>query len=77
MNWHDRLKVALLNNDEALAFELATNLPKSLESATLLEKQEALELIAQTKTLLERKKLETRMNMEHIKAAQKFLENTD
>lgn len=77
MNWHDRLKVALLNNDDALAFELATNLPKSLESATLLEKQEALELIAQTKTLLERKKLETRMNMEHIKAAQKFLENTD
>lgn len=76
MNWHDKLKVALLNQDDKSAFALVSNLPKNLAQAQLEEKLQALELISQTKRLLESKQLQVRINMEQIKAAKKFLENS-
>lgn len=75
MNWLDSLKVALLNQDDKTAFLLVSNLPPNLHSAPLEDKLQALELIAQTKSLLESKQLQVRINMEQIKAAKKFLEN--
>lgn len=75
MNWLDKLKVALLKQDDEAAFALISELPSDLESAPLEDKLQALELIGQTKTLLESKQLKTRINMEQIKAARKFLEN--
>lgn len=76
MNWHDKLKVALLNQDDKSAFALVSNLPENLAQAPLEEKLQALELISQTKRLLESKQLQVRINMEQIKAAKKFLENS-
>lgn len=76
MNWHDRLKVALLNEDDEVAFSLVSNLPKELKDSPLEYKLQALELIHQTKLLLESKQLKIKINMEQIKAAKKFLENT-
>lgn len=77
MSWLDKLKIALLEQNDQLAFSLATNLPPELQDASLDEKLQALELIAQTKALLESKQLQIRINMEHIKAAKKFLEILD
>ena len=67
MNWHDKLKVALLNQDDKSAFALVSNLPENLAQAPLEEKLQALELISQTKRLLESKQLQARINMEQIK----------
>ncbi len=75
MNWLDKLKVALLREDDQAAFLLVSNLPKELPNAPLETKLQALELINQTKILLEAKQLKIRINMEQIKAAKKFLEN--
>ena len=47
MNWHDKLKVALLNQDDKTAFTLVSNLPENLATAPLEEKLQALELISQ------------------------------
>ena len=77
MSWLDKLKVALLAQDDKAAFALVSELPSDLESAPLEDKLQALELIAQTKALLESKQLKTRINMEQIKAAKKFLENAN
>lgn len=76
MSWLDKLKIALLNEDDQGAFLLIDNLPPSLENASLEEKLQALELISQTKALLELKQIQVRIHMEQIKAAKKFLENT-
>ena len=77
MNWHDKLKVALLNQDDKTAFALVSNLPENLATAPLEDTLQALELISQTKLLLESKQLQVRINMEQIKAAKKFLENSN
>ncbi|MCX2717011.1 hypothetical protein OQH61_04590 [Helicobacter sp. MIT 21-1697] len=77
MNWLDKLKVALLREDDQAAFLLVSNLPQDLPNAPLETKLQALELIKQTKMLLEAKQLKTRINMEQIKAAKKFLENAN
>lgn len=76
MSWLDKLKIALLNEDDQGAFLLIDNLPPSLKNAPLEEKLQALELISQTKALLESKQIQVRIHMEQIKAAKKFLENT-
>ena len=75
MNWLDKLKVALLEQNEQVAYSLIENLPTDLQSAPLEDKLQALELIAQTKALLESSQLKTRINMEQIKAAKKFFED--
>lgn len=77
MSWLDKLKIALLEQKDQVAFNLATNLPQELQNTSLDEKLQALELIAQTKALLESKQLQIRIHMEHIKAAKKFLEILD
>lgn len=77
MNWLDKLKIALLEQNDQVAFTLATHLPLEFKEFPLDEKLQALELIAQTKALLESKQLQIRINMEHIKAAKKFLEILD
>ena len=77
MNWLDKLKIALLREDDQAAFLLVSNLPKELPNAPLETKLQALELINQTKILLEAKQLKIRINMEQIKAAKKFLENAN
>lgn len=76
MNWHDKLKVALLNEDEQAAFALVDNIPDNLQDSSLEDKLQALELIRQTKLLLESKQLRVKINMEQIKAAKKFIENS-
>ena len=76
MSWLDKLKIALLNEDDQGAFLLVDNLPPSLENAPLEDKLQALELINQTKALLESKQIQARIHMEQIQAAKKFLENT-
>jgi len=76
MNWFDKLKVALLKEDDQGAFVLISNLPQDLESASLEDKLQALELIDQTRLLLQSKQLQTKIHMEQIKAAKKFLENS-
>ncbi|WP_300448552.1 hypothetical protein [uncultured Helicobacter sp.] len=75
MNWHDKLKVALLQKDDQKAFLLVSNLPQNLQNAPLEDKLQALELIHQTKLLLESKQLEIKTHMEQIKIAKKFLQN--
>ncbi|TLD80222.1 hypothetical protein LS68_008385 [Helicobacter sp. MIT 05-5293] len=77
MNWLDKLKIALLEQDDQKAFDLIAHLPDDLESSPLEEKMQALELIQQTKDLLESKQLQTQIYMEQIKAAKKFLEILD
>lgn len=77
MNWLDKLKIALLEQDDQKAFDLIAHLPDDLASSSLEEKMQALELIQQTKTLLESKQLQTQIYMEQIKAAKKFLEISD
>ena len=76
MNWHDKLKVALLNEDDQVAFALVDNIPDNLQDSSLEDKLQALELIRQTKSLLESKQLRVKINMEQIKAAKKFIENS-
>lgn len=76
MNWHDKLKVALLNEDDQAAFALVDNIPDNLQDSSLEDKLQALELIRQTKSLLESKQLRVKINMEQIKAAKKFIENS-
>ena len=53
MNWLNKLKIALLNEDDQAAFLLVDNLPQELENESLEIKLHALELIKQTKTLLD------------------------
>ena len=77
MNWLDKLKVALLREDDQAAFLLVSNLPKELPNVPLETKLQALELINQTKILLEAKQLKIRINMEQIKEAKKLLENAN
>ncbi|WP_276940593.1 hypothetical protein [Helicobacter japonicus] len=77
MNWLNNLKVALLNEDDQAAFLLIDNLPQELENESLEIKLQALELIKQTKALLESKQFKIRINMEQIKAAKQFLENAN
>ncbi|RDU60996.1 hypothetical protein [Helicobacter marmotae] len=76
MNWHDKLKVALLNGNDQDAFYLVTHLPQELALSDIEDKLQALELIHQTKLLLESKQQKVKAHMEQIKAAKKFLENT-
>jgi len=77
MNWLDKLKVALLQSDEEAAFALIDNLPLDLAAAPLETQLQSLELISQTKALLESKQFQMRINMEQIRAARKFLEIMD
>lgn len=74
MNWLDKLKIALLEGNDQLAFSIVENLPKHLINASHEEHLQALELIAQTKALLESKQFKARLDMEQITAAKKFLE---
>lgn len=73
-NWLDKLKIALIQENENAAFSLASELPEGLDSQNLELKLQARELILQAKQLLEKNKIQTRIHMEHIKAAKKFLE---
>ncbi|WP_289181302.1 hypothetical protein [Helicobacter japonicus] len=77
MNWLNNLKVALLNEDDQAAFLLIDNLPQELENESLEIKLQALELIKQTKALLESKQFKIRINMEQIKEAKQFFENAN
>ena len=77
MNWLDKLKIALLEQNDQKAYLLVTHLPNDLTSYSLEEKKQALELIEQTKQLLESQKYQIQIYMEQIKAARKFLEILD
>lgn len=74
-SWLDKLTIALLCRDDVAAFALVENLPSELATSPLEIQLQALELIEQTRELLESKRLETRIYMEQIKAAKKFIEN--
>lgn len=75
-SWLDKLISALICGDEKTAFFLVENIPQDIATSSLEYKLQALELISQTRKLLESKQLETRIYMEQIEAAKKFLENS-
>lgn len=73
MNWHDRLKVAILNNDVQGSYRLITDIPKE-SLRTMEDLLSAQTLISQVIEMLERDKQELQKQMLQIKLAQKFLE---
>lgn len=72
MNWHDKLKVAILEQNTQEAYELIINIPQTL--TTMEELLSAQELISQGIEMLEKDKLDLQRQMLQIKLAQKFLE---
>lgn len=73
MNWHDKLKIAILNNDTQMAYQLIIDIPKE-NLTTMEELLSAQALISQGIEMLERDKQELQKQMLQIKLAQKFLE---
>lgn len=73
MNWHDKLKVAILNNNTQEAYQLIINIPKE-NLKTMEDLLSAQALISQGIEMLERDKQELQKQMLQIKLAQKFLE---
>ena len=72
MNWHDKLKIAILEQNTQEAYELIINIPQAL--TTMEELLSAQELISQGIEMLEKDKLDLQRQMLQIKLAQKFLE---
>lgn len=72
MNWHNELKVALINKDSARADFLIENLPRFQNLEEMLQ---AKELISQLIDFLESQKQETKDQMIKIKAAKEFIGN--
>lgn len=72
MNWHDKLKIAILEQNTQEAYELIINIPQTL--TTMEELLSAQELISQGIEMLEKDKLDLQRQMLQIKLAQKFLE---
>ena len=72
MNWHDKLKIAILEQNTQEAYELIINIPQTL--TTMEERLSAQELISQGIEMLEKDKLDLQRQMLQIKLAQKFLE---
>ncbi|MCE3037795.1 hypothetical protein [Helicobacter anatolicus] len=73
MNWHDQLKIAILEKNTQKAFDLITQVPT--ENLTTMEDLlSAQELISQGIELLEKDKEELQKQMLRIKLAKKFLD---
>ena len=72
MNWHDKLKIAILEQNTQEAYELIINIPQTL--TTMEELLSAQELISQGIEMLEKDKLDLQRQMLQVKLAQKFLE---
>lgn len=73
MNWLDKLKIALLQNDTQRAYELVIDIPKD----TFKDMDELLmaqELISQTIEMLQKDQENLKKQMLQIKMAKKFLE---
>ncbi|MCE3039888.1 hypothetical protein [Helicobacter anatolicus] len=73
MNWHDQLKIAILEKNTQKAFELITQVPTE-NLTTMEELLSAQELISQGIELLEKDKEELQKQMLRIKLAKKFLD---
>ncbi|RDU73531.1 hypothetical protein CQA57_04945 [Helicobacter anseris] len=73
MNWHDKLKVAILNNNTQEVYQLIVDIPKE-NLKTIEDLLSAQTLISQGIEMLERDKQELQKQMLQIKLAQKFLE---
>ncbi|MCE3047583.1 hypothetical protein [Helicobacter kayseriensis] len=74
MSWLDNLKIALIEGDAQKAFQISTNLPQE-GFKNLEEMLDARELILQTMELLKQEKEKTRIAMQQIRTAQKFLQD--
>ncbi|MCE3036571.1 hypothetical protein LW135_01815 [Helicobacter sp. faydin-H20] len=73
MNWHDQLKIAILEKNTQKAFDLITQVPTE-NLTTMEELLSAQELISQGIELLEKDKEELQKQMLRIKLAKKFLD---
>jgi len=71
MSWVNLLKIAILNNDSALAIKLIEKLPSDFEG--IEEMLEAKELLSQLIVILEAQQQDTKKQMLQIKAAKKFI----
>lgn len=69
MNWHNELKIALIEKDFTRADHLIQNLPHFQNTEEMLE---AKELISQLIELLEDQKVTLKDQMAKIKIAKKF-----